>query len=170
MTLHTDNSRQGAALTARRASNNPREIFVRLKEKHYPAKTKEEIFELWFATILKMSGDYRKMRDVDDDLLRAVALHTFTNYWASEYRLDNRTSPEERDAMTQAAKAKILSLLTLDYIMPNGLALRDCTGKQCVEMGGQFVALGKKIGKHKVGDVIKSDKALVKAIKKEKTA
>jgi hypothetical protein len=51
---------------------------------------------------------------------------------------------------TSQIKTKVLGLK-----MPNGKALRDCTGRECDHFGGWFKRLATKVGPDKrVGDVL----------------
>lgn len=56
---------------------------------------------------------------------------------------------EEKAAQVVAAK-EIMGLRLLDLVMPNGKALRDCTGGDCIRFGGFYTRIGKKVGKARV--------------------
>jgi hypothetical protein len=66
---------------------------------------------------------------------------------------DDTPSPEERKQTAQAEKRKIeeelkqkvesaikqkAQIILLDMVLPNGKALRDCTGRECKQMGGKM--------------------------------
>ena len=56
----------------------------------------------------------------------------------------------------EKAKALIGERL-FNMIMPNGKALRECTGAECVQFGGYFIKIGKAVGaKEIVGNVMAS--------------
>ncbi|MCX5495412.1 hypothetical protein OSH11_11900 [Kaistia dalseonensis] len=67
-----------------------------------------------------------------------------------------RRNREETAARTAAViaevRANIRSVILLDLVLPNGKALRDCTGAECIKAGGFFEAVGKSIKGSQVVD------------------
>jgi hypothetical protein len=80
-----------------------------------------------------------------------------------------KTSREEQEKIAQKVSDTILRViqkvhvLTLDFIMPNGKRLRDCTGTEVMHYGNCFCAIGRKAGKRLIGDVFKTNEELLKA-------
>lgn len=67
-----------------------------------------------------------------------------------------RRTQEESKLRTQAAfaelKAKVRDVVLLDILLPNGKALRDATGADCVKAGGFFAEVAKQIKPTQVVD------------------
>lgn len=66
---------------------------------------------------------------------------------------------KERVEKTIEAKAQIM---LLDWVLPNGKPLRDCTGRDCKQMSGMVGGWLQKIAQRvkptqKVGDILKED-------------
>jgi hypothetical protein len=82
---------------------------------------------------------------------------------AAEAKAETRTEAKT-DAKTEAkteTKTKLnehiktqAKIILLDLMMPNGKALRDCTGIDCRKFGGWFGRIADKVGRKKVGDVL----------------
>lgn len=65
----------------------------------------------------------------------------------------NEAAAREEGAVKRA-KALIGGRL-LDFVMPNGKPLRNCTGAECTQAGGFFSKIGKRVGPDSiVGDVL----------------
>jgi hypothetical protein len=132
----------------RKAKRNPTEIMRRLIEDD-PNASFDRIFKSW----------WREVKD-DPDCFEAIGIHAGTNIWVSLTR--QRRAPArptaaqaaEREIKVASAVQKILSVLTLDFVMPNGMALRDCTGTQVAKFGGIFAKIGQKAGKRLVGEAL----------------
>jgi hypothetical protein len=155
--LHSDDTRIGASFIAKRTQANPREIIVRLVEEN-PAASKDVLF-------LKFREELRD----DEDQQRAVEWYFFVNMhsYLATSRNAHRGMPlrstKHRNRVS-AIKQQVLSL-SLDFVMPNGKALRDCTGTYCERTGGMVAKIGKHVGRRKVGAVIVDDVALQKVLK-----
>jgi hypothetical protein len=59
----------------------------------------------------------------------------------------------ERKAVTAIA-AKVRQTVLLDLLMPNGVAMRYCTGTQMISFGSAYRAIGERVGDAMVGEVI----------------
>lgn len=70
-----------------------------------------------------------------------------------------KRSRERKRADEQVVSAKsIMGARFLELVMPNGKALRDCTGEQCTKFGGFYARIGKKVGATQlVGRVLTAD-------------
>lgn len=153
-------ARTGASGMARRARKNPTEVMVNLIEAD-PTAAFDRIFKQWWEIV-----------KADDDYHEAIGFHAGTNIWASLTR--HRKAPSSPltsqqkaayQAEIEAKTEQVLSrVLTLNFIMPNGHKLADCTGIEVAKFGGIFTAIGKKAGKQLVGKVFTSDKQ-IQAIK-----
>jgi hypothetical protein len=71
---------------------------------------------------------------------------------------EDRTAKTETKAETKTKLdehiEKRAKLILLDLLMPNGKALRDCTGTDCRKFGGWFSRIADRVGSKKVGDVL----------------
>jgi hypothetical protein len=85
------------------------------------------------------------------DLLLPIILYFIRNNIRS---LQARSEGRATRKLVAEAKAKIVERL-LDMIMLNGKLLRDCTGADCIRLGGWLTRVGKKVGpKQRVGEVL----------------
>lgn len=159
MTLHSDNTRMGADFLAKRSERNPRQIIVSLIEQN-PDASKDKLFDL-----------FRKQVEDDEDCARAVQWYFFVNMY--EYMVTSRNRKPSQTMAAQAARAAQVSEikrrilgLSLDFTMPNGRPLRECTGADCAEAGGFLSKIARKVGpRTKVGAVFQTDEALQKWLK-----
>lgn len=152
-------ARTGASGMARRGRKNPTEIMVNLIEAD-PTAAFDRIFKQWWEIV-----------KADDDYHEAIGFHAGTNIWASltrnkpPQRRPGMKEIAERQAQIEAVASKVANkVLTLNFVMPNGHKLGECTGTEVVKFGGVFTAIGKKAGKQLVGKVFTSDKQ-IQAIK-----
>lgn len=67
-----------------------------------------------------------------------------------------RRAQERKSEAKRASNAKeIIGARLLDIIMPNGKALRDCTGNECIKFGGFYTRIGEAVGgRSLVGNVL----------------
>jgi hypothetical protein len=56
--------------------------------------------------------------------------------------------------VVKAAAAKVRGQVLLDLVMPNGVAMRYCSGKQMSSFGGAYQAIGEKVGDAMVGEIL----------------
>jgi hypothetical protein len=157
--LHTS-SRKGASATRRFGKRSLLQLLINLIEGD-PTADKERMFHKWRAEIID------DPEDVD-----AALLHCFTNLWetlqkdrqAPQRRKPIVRSREERQAQVNALKERIVQkVLTLNFVMPNGKRLADCTGTEVSRYGIIFAAIARKAGKQLVGAVFKTDRQLLTA-------
>jgi hypothetical protein len=155
--LHTS-SRKGASATRRFGKRSLLQLLINLIEGD-PTADKERMFHKWRAEIID------DPEDVD-----AALLHCFTNLWETVER-DRQPRPkrrqrsrEERQAQVNALKERIVQkVLTLNFVMPNGKRLAECTGTEVGRYGIIFAAIARKAGKQLVGAVFKTDRQLLTA-------
>lgn len=96
----------------------------------------ETIIEYWFA------GNYRSLVK---ELFRK--------------RTIAKTAVAEKvwrhEALKESIKLRAVSLVLLDFILPNGKQLRDSTGKDCAKAGGWLIKIAKAVKPaQKVGEVL----------------
>lgn len=134
--------------------NNPRDLLVRVMAENRGASE---------ATLLK-----RFTEAVRDD---ADYIGPIIGYWfANNYRSARRASPQERAAsakvqtrLVETIKRAVLSI-SLDFVMPNGKPLRDCTGGECARAGGWFAKIAKRVKPNQVVGNVLSDSDLKKIV------
>jgi hypothetical protein len=75
-----------------------------------------------------------------------------------------RAPDAERAEVTKIA-AKVKETLLLDLVMPNGLAMRFCSGTQMAGFGAAYAKIAERVGDAMVGEVmVESEvKALLQA-------
>lgn len=135
--LHADSTKLGASFVAKRAPANPRELIITLVEER-PTASKDELFD-----------SFREL--LDPDYQRAVDWYFFVNMY--EYQVTNRNrKPSSRtdaassaQAQVDAVKQRIVDMVLLDLVLPNGKVLREATGAECTRAGGWFAAIAKKV-------------------------
>lgn len=61
----------------------------------------------------------------------------------------------QQEAVDRASRAAaLIATRILDFVMPNGVAMRDCTGTYLTKLGGAYVKIGARCGKRVVGKVL----------------
>lgn len=149
MELHA----KGASFIATQTADNPRDLVIDAIKMIPDGEVKEQ-FER-FRTLLGECGD---------DYQRAVDWYFFVNMRDYLVNTRNRRQPDpmqqaqakaEQRALTEAFKAQIMML---DLKMPNGKAMRDCTGAEMAKFGNRYQKIGERVGKAKlVGAVLDED-------------
>lgn len=112
---------------------NPRSVLLKLIAEH-PHETQQDednIVDLLWNTVRK-----------DDDLLKTICLYWATNNYRSIVYAQKNSTVSARDVAT--AKANIVRRL-LDFMMPNGKLLRDCTASECKRAGGWLAKIGRQL-------------------------
>jgi hypothetical protein len=96
----------------------------------------------------------------DEAVARAVAAFVVEKLAAAPRRRVMPSAKEraehqavERVAVKQIA-ARVKETLVLDLIMPNGIAMRYCTGTQMATYGKAYEAIAAKVGTAMVGEVM----------------
>lgn len=128
--------------------NNPRDLLVRVIEQKQGASE---------AALLRAFID--AVRD-DDDYLEPIIGYWFANNYRSLVPI-RRMSPKKRTVeakhratAVETIKQRVVAI-SLDFIMPSGKALRDCTGKECATAGGWLAKIAKRVKpSEKVGAVL----------------
>lgn len=135
---------------------------------------KETITKMPEATRNARFEKFREQLAGYEDYQRIVDHYFFVNM--HDYLTTNRSASKrgntaatprqklERDKAVEAVKQRILAM-SLDFVMPSGKTLRDSTGTECMKAGGWLAKIGKAVGSKRVGNVIKTDEALQKALK-----
>jgi hypothetical protein len=132
----------GTPFIAKVYPNSPDELLLRILKKN-PKATEEETWLLFRAEVLKNEA----MRDA---CLRSYHVNARGRV---EKFVQGTESPRERAAAAEQKRAerharvtkafkRAKAVLILDYIMPNGLRLGDCTFGYATEVGGAFARLG----------------------------
>lgn len=149
MNLHAT----GASFIAQEKEDNPRDIVVNLL-KQYPSLDRTSLFSK-FREELKGYDDYQ--RKVDWYFF--VNMHDYLTGSRKGATLSDRISNRE-EAQRRAAtiKQKVVEVILLDLMLPNGKSLRDCTFADCAKAGGFFAKIANK-GKPRqvVGDVLSEE-------------
>lgn len=154
MELHST----GASFVAAKEDNNPRDFVVEVIKKA-PDATRKEQFEEFRALLADNSDEYQ----------RAVDWYFFVNM--HDYMTSNRSRPdpvqraEARQQQSEVVERIKAQIIMLDLTMPNGKAMKDCTGAEMARFGNRYQQIAEKVGKAKtVGSVLNEDQ--VKAIMK----
>lgn len=150
--MHTQLHARGASFIAAQTSDNPRDLVIEAIES-LPDNDVKDQFDKFRSMLNNQSDAYQ----------RAVDWYFFVNM--RDYLVNPRTrtqDPMQRaDALAQqrerieAIKAKIVML---DLTMPNGKAMRECTGQEMATFGNRFQKIATAVGKSKkVGDVLSEE-------------
>jgi hypothetical protein len=149
--MHADTSRTGASFLSKQAPDNPRQMLIKILESN-PEMEKDDLFKA-----------FRDELKEDDNYQRAVDWYFFVNMY--EYLNTSRNRKPDRasraaakaasDALVETFKIK---LALLDLPMPNGKAMRDCTGAEMAKFGNRYQKIAEQVGKAKtVGSVLSED-------------
>lgn len=140
-------SRQGSAAQARYSKKSPLELMVRLIESD-PTASRDRLIAKWIDEA-KEEGGYEE----------AVWIYAATNYFNNAIHSRREPLPTvTREQVAARMKTSVEAItrqlaekfLSLEFIMPNGHRLADCTGTEVAKAGGIFAAIGKKAGKRLV--------------------
>jgi hypothetical protein len=110
-----------------------RGLLIKLMTRH-PDATRDELEAMYLTKARKVPAlvDEALRRSFDNDLARI--------------QQPARARPQHPPAADIAAATQRLTVVLLDLIMPNGKALRDCTGKECRQAGGWLVKVADRVG------------------------
>ena len=149
--MNTELHANGASFIAGKSEHNPRDLVIDAI-KMVPGGTRKDVFER-FRTLLAECGE---------EYQRAVEWYFFVNM--HDYLTTNRN---QHDPVQRAhAKAKQreaierikAQIVMLDLTMPNGKAMRDCTGAEMAKFGNRYQKIAERVGKAKlVGAVLDED-------------
>jgi len=150
---------KGASFIAMSSEHNPRDLVVDLVKKN-PDADRKALFASFREMLDEMGEDYR----------RAVEWYFFVNMY--DYLVTSRKQApdpiqraEARVQQRERIEAIKAQIVMLDLTMPNGKAMRDCTGAEMAKFGNRYQKIAEKVGKAKlVGAVL--DEAAVQAIMK----
>lgn len=142
----------GASFIATANEHNPRDLVVELVKKH-PEMDRKALFDAFRSAL----------EDAGDDYRRAVEWYFFVNMY--DYLV---TSRNRRADPVERANAKTLErehigsikaqIVMLNLTMPNGKAMRDCTGAEMAKFGNRYQKIAERVGKAKlVGAVLDED-------------
>jgi hypothetical protein len=147
MELHST----GASFIAEKSDHNPRDLVIEAVKAMPEAGRKERFERFWVS-----------LGDVGVDYHRAVAWYFFVNMHDYLTTDRNRPDPIERAqarvVQTDRVEKIKAQIIMLDLTMPNGKAMRDCTGAEMSKFGNRFQRIAEKVGKAKtVGSVLSED-------------
>jgi hypothetical protein len=148
MNLHAN----GASFIAHTTEHNPRDLVVDLI-KSRPGDDRKALFEAFRQQLEEAGDDYR----------RAVEWYFFVNM--HDYLVTNRNAHRDPVQRTEAKaeqreriEAIKAQIVMLDLTMPNGKAMRECTGAEMAKFGNRFQKIAERVGKTKtVGAVLSED-------------
>ena len=157
MQTHPNAMRSGAAAIAQGAQANPRELVAKLIEDN-PTASIDVLFR-----------KFRKMITDREDYQLAIDPYFFINAhtYLTTTRNVKRDPPGARAAEIAALKSTIVRrVLSLDFVMPNGKQLAECTFDEVRKLGREFAKLAKLGQAHElVGAVFKNERSLREALK-----
>ena len=131
-------SRTGASATRRVGKVGLLQLLINLIEND-PTASKEVMFRKWRAAIIN-----------DPEDIDVALLYTFTNLWETAER-DHKPKAQRDPAQIQARIAQVAEVreqivrkvFSLDFVMPNGKQLGDCTFGYLEKVGGVFIKISK---------------------------
>jgi hypothetical protein len=146
----------GASFVAGKEENNPRDLVLEVIQA-LPDGTRTERFNMF----------RNRLADMPDDYQRAVEFYFFVNM--HDYFTTSRSRPDPMQRAQAVAKQRDMvesikaQIVLLDLTMPNGKAMKDCTGAEMAKFGNRYQRIAEKVGKAKlVGAVL--DEAGVRRI------
>ena len=126
------------------ANKNPRDLLLDLMKSH-EGSSEEELYEIFYKHI-----------DRNDSYLPAIVEYWFTNNYRAA--MGRSISRKNRVAMRALHRTRVKLIIgqvkLLSLTMINGKKLSDCTGNECIMMGGWLTKVGLRVGKKLVGDVL----------------
>lgn len=148
---HIQSARNGSSALAKGAADNPREMLINLIDQHKDS-TKEDLFKQ-FRGHLEDEPGYR----------RAVDWYFFINMYEYATTSRNRNKdPVQRAAHAAGQREAVdnikAQVVLLALIMPNGKAMKDCSGAEMARFGNRYQKIAARVGKNKtVGAVLSED-------------
>jgi hypothetical protein len=149
---------------------NPRDLMLKIRKRH-PTADRDENFA-FFLEAMDKPGNQK--------YLHAIFEYYHTNAYKALVNDEAKPKPAKPDKTKPAAKEKAAAakqqatgkaadtvtaivetqakIVLLDMVLPNGIALRDCTGDDCRSAGGWLRKVGDLVGDNKVGDVLDENK------------
>lgn len=128
---------RGHTRTTWRDATHLRGLLLKLITRH-PDATRDELEAMYLVKAREVPAlvDEALCRSFDNDLARV--------------QQPARVRSQRPSAADIAATTQRLTVVMLDLIMPNGKALRDCTGKECRQAGGWLTKVADRVGDHGV--------------------
>ena len=165
--LVRDTARQGVASLAQQSMTTPRSVVVELVQND-PRANKEDLFKEFLERI-----------DGDDEYRRAIDWYFFVHMFSYAHsaaermqRKDGAIPPRpagsapppiaaaaavRQEAVKSAVKQTVQHIALLFLTMPNGKAMRYCTGYEMKTFGHAYERIGKRVGSKTVGEVLTED-------------
>lgn len=154
---HMDKSKRGATFLAK---NTPMTVRGELLDliRSNPRKGQDSLFREFIALI-----------DSNDEYRESVYRYFFTNAFDSiqkELRAEKSPSTlaasmatrlERQEAIAEGVKRTVNQLVLLMLTMPNGKAMRYCTGKEMGTFGAGYAKIAKRVGTKVVGQVLNEE-------------
>lgn len=164
---HMDNSKRGATFLAKNAPATVRGELIDLIRSN-PNADKEVIF-----------SKFQELVDDNPDYLEAIERYFFTNNYNSareEIRqteeessisssvsviaksMAQRIERQKRQELVKSAAKKFVNEIALLFLtMPNGKAMRYCTGIEMEKFGKGYARIAKRVGGKTVGEVLSEE-------------
>lgn len=150
--MNFDLQAKGASFIATKTADNPRDLVIEVLRANPGDEVKSQFEQ--FRTLLEDSGDAYQ---------RAVDWYFFVNM--RDYLVSNRS---RRPDPVEIASVKIkqrevieqikAQIVMLDLTMPNGKAMRDCTGADMAKFGNRYAKIAARVGKSGVvGEVLNEE-------------
>lgn len=142
-----DDSKQGAAFLSKNSLETTRAQTIRLVRGN-PEMDKDVLFDKFKDLILCTK---ERQRDVD--------WYFFANAYAAaqapEYNPQSVSQRAVRQEAVKSAAAHVVNQISLLFLtMPNGKAMRYCTGREMEKFGKGYAKIAKKAGAKTVGEVM----------------
>jgi hypothetical protein len=151
--VNNDSSKYGAAFLAKNSPMTARALVVDLVQKN-PNTSKEDLFAEFQAAI-----------DGDEEHRRAIDWYFFVNMYT--YAQPQKPAPapaarardlsERRATIEKGVKQTVNQISLLFLTMPNGKAMRYCTGREMETFGKGYAKIAKRAGAKMVGELLSED-------------
>lgn len=144
---NSDTSRRGATFLAKNSPMTTRALLVDLVQSQ-PGVSKEDLFD-----------QFRELIEGDQEHRDAIDWYFFVNMLTYAQSRAPRAVIVERRADRQesikSAAAQVVNQISLLFLtMPNGKAMRYCTGREMEKFGKGYAKIAKKAGAKTVGEVL----------------
>jgi hypothetical protein len=144
---------RGQTRSTWRDENHLRGLLLKLL-KQYPNAEQEELQKPY---LLAAKGKKFRAAPANEALIDEALLHVLDNDYKEihkAYRRRQRQRPALSEDQIAAAEQRLAKIVLLDFVLPNGKKLRDCTGRECAAAGGWLL----KVANHVGADAIVGDK------------
>ncbi len=133
-------------------TTNPRSLLIKLigENPHETRQDEQNILDLFWSRVKK-----------NEDMLQAICEYWGTNNYRSiVYRTDPEKKMERQKEIDEAKRIIYGRIILLDWKMPNGKSLRECTKKDCLRAGGWLKKVASKLKPHQQVGQVFSEKQL----------